>query len=210
MTTTVFCLDFDETLMNTDRLRGDLEAAMQRLGGDELMSAYTAAYETVRQERGGVSIPLVLRALAEQAGSRQLAELFHSFAYEDYLYPEAAQVITHLKKQGSVVILSDGDAFYQPQKIDATSLAALVDGIIIVPSKVDRFEELAGYWPADRYVFIDDKPTVLTAAKAHFGSAATTVHVRQGRYAGAQHVAADLGVDTVAGVIDVLPESAGV
>lgn len=209
MTSTVFCLDFDETLMNTDRLRADLETAITRLGGESLLATYQEAYESVRREQGGVSIPMALRALSGKTEIQvQLAEIFHTFPYQDYLYPGTEEVIMHLKKQGSVLILSDGDAFFQPQKIYATSLARYVDSVIVLPSKVDRFDELASYYPAEHYVFIDDKQKVLDAAKKHFGGKVTTVLAIQGRYATtADPLAADLSVKNIADVVSLFPLS---
>lgn len=207
--TTVFCLDFDETLSNTDRLRADLVGHMRGMGGESLATAYEEAYEAVRAEHGAVSMSRVLQATSERAGGgrelhRRLAELLHTFSYQEYLYPGAEDTIHQLKKEGEVVILSDGDAFFQPQKIYATSVAQLVDGIVIVPHKVDRFAELTGYWPADRYVFIDDKQRVLDAAKQYFGERATTVLVQQGRYAADATPTADICVPSIAAVADVL------
>lgn len=213
MNTTLFCLDFDETLSNTDRLRAGLTEGVRRIGSEELAAAYLEAYETVRKKHGGVSIPLVLKELKDQISIQpethyQLAELFHTFPYHDYLYPGAEKVVTHLKQQGKVIIFSDGDAFFQPQKIHATPIAALVDGIVILSNKTDYLNEVAGYWPAVRYVFIDDKQHVLDAAKKHFGKKATTILVRQGRYATTTKAsAADLSAASIADVPGLLPVS---
>ncbi len=188
MTTTVFCLDFDETLMNTDRLRADLLEAIRRLGKEELAATYQEAYETTREEHGVPRIPLVLKTMSDRYNlgprtHRQLADIFHDFPYQDYLYEGAEAVIAHLKQFGKVLIVSDGDAFFQPEKIHATTAGKLVDGIVVLTNKTDHFDDLSGYYPADKYVFIDDKQKVLDAAKNYFGDAATTVLVKQGRYA---------------------------
>lgn len=211
MSTTLFCLDFDETLFNTDRLRADLAESIHRLGGEGLADAYEAAYEAVRHERDGVSIPLVLSALGERSevdegARRRLAELFHAHPYQEYVYTGAEAAIAHLKERGRAIIFSDGDAFFQPQKIYATTLSTLVDGIIILPSKITFLKELAGYWPADQYVFIDDKQRVLNSAKEYFGEKTTTVFVKQGRYAGAATPStADLSASSIADVPGLFP-----
>ncbi len=206
MTATLFCIDFDETLMNTDRLRADLLEAIRRLGEDELAATYQEAYEATRAEHGVPRIPLVLKTMAERYGldaktHRQLADIFHSFPYQDYLYEGAEAVITHLKQFGKVLILSDGDAFFQPEKIRATTAGGLVDGTIILTDKTSHFDDLSGYYPASRYVFIDDKQKVLDAVKQYFGEQATTVLVKQGRYADAGQLStADTSVATIAEV----------
>ena len=213
MTTTLFCLDFDETLMNTDRLRADLLEAIRRLGKEELATTYQEAYETTRELFGIPRLPLVFKTMVERYEldfelHRQLAALFHEFSYQNYLYPGAEETIHYLKQRGSVLIFSDGDSFFQPQKIQATGVAQLVDQVIVLPHKVDYFNDLSGYWPAEHYVFIDDKQTVLDAAKKHFGDQATTLLVRQGRYA-TQHAAgtADITADAIADVPSLLADT---
>lgn len=182
---TLFCFDFDETLSNTDRLKADIVEGVHQIGGEELVEAYKKSYEAVRAEHGTVRMPLVIEATAARniEVHHKLADLFRTLPYEEYVYPDAKEVIMYLKNQGRVIIFSDGDAFFQPQKIYTTSLAVLVDGVIILPQKTEYFADLAAYLPAEKYVFIDDKQRVLDAAKAHFGERATTVHVRQGQYA---------------------------
>jgi len=206
MTLTLFCLDFDETLANTDRLRADLTEAIRSLGKDELTTIYQEAYETTREEHGVPRIPLVLKTMVERYGldhkkHRQLADVIHNFPYQNYIYPGSEELVAKLRKQGKVVIVSDGDSFFQPHKIYATSVARLVDDVIILTSKVDSFDDLSGYYPAEHYVFIDDKQRVLDAAKAYFGEQATTVLVRQGRYASdSNESTADHSVATIAEV----------
>lgn len=187
MQDSVFCVDFDETLFATDRLRADLHGAIEQQFSAAVAERYQAAYEATRQQ-GGVSIPSVLWQLRQQNDMTteqvsQIAELFHTFPYQQYVYDGAEAALMHLKTLGTVLILSDGDAFFQAKKIYATSLAAMVDQVIIVPNKVEYFEQLQGFYPARTYVFVDDKPRVLDSARQYFGDAARTVHVRQGRYA---------------------------
>ena len=187
MQASVFCVDFDETLFATDRLRADLHKAIKQRFSATVAEQYQAAYEATRQQ-GGISIPSVLWQLSQRntitkEQVAQLAELFHTFPYQQYVYEGAEAALMHLKTLGTVLILSDGDAFFQAKKIYATSLAAMVDQVIIVPNKVEYFEQLQGFYPACRYVFVDDKPRVLDSARQYFGETLHTVHVRQGRYA---------------------------
>ena len=84
MTTTVFCVDFDETLMNTDRLRADTLESIRNLGKDELADTYLEAYEATRQEHGVPRIPLVLKMMRERfnldfESHRRLVGILHDF-----------------------------------------------------------------------------------------------------------------------------------
>lgn len=206
MTTTVFCVDFDETLLATDRLRADLVEEIRHLGGDTLVAAYNHAYEQTRSEHGVPHLPLVLKNLVDQASittemHQSLAGLFHNFPYQSYVYEGAEETILHLKKYGKVLLFSDGNAYFQPQKIHATSIKNLVDSVIVLSNKISSFDELSGYWPAERYVFIDDKQKVLDAAKDYFGNRATTILVRQGRYVESSTIStADQSVASIADV----------
>lgn len=197
--TTLFCIDFDETLSNTDRLRADIEAGVMAIGGEELAATYKEAYERVRAEQGTVRMPLVLReTTADTEVHRRLAKLINELPYQDYIYPGSEDAVRHLKGQGKVVLFSDGDAFFQAQKIYATSIPGLVDGVVILPKKIDYFDELEGFYAADKYVFVDDKQKVLDAAKEYFGERATAVLVRQGRYAkSAAESSADYSFDSI-------------
>lgn len=187
MPTTLFCVDFDETLFRTDRLKADLAKAIEAQFSPEVAEQYQAAYEATRG-RGGISIPLVLAELRSQKSMpardfTKLADLFHTFPYQQYVYEGAEAALMHLKTLGTVIILSDGDELFQTKKIYATSLAHMVDHVVVVPNKVEYFMQLQGFYPADTYVFIDDKARVLDSVHQYFGTKAKTVHVRQGQYA---------------------------
>lgn len=186
----LFCVDFDETLFHTDHLRADLAEAIKARLSPEIAQHYEAIYEETRG-RGGISIPLVLSELKTRnsvtaAELARLADLFHTFPYQQYVYGGAEAALMHLKTLGTVLIFSDGDEFFQVKKINATSLAHIADQVIVVPNKIEYFPQLEGFYPSDHYVFIDDKARVLDSAQQYFGIQAKTVHVRQGRYATAE------------------------
>jgi FMN phosphatase YigB (HAD superfamily) len=83
-----------------------------------------------------------------------------------------------------LAIVSDGDPVFQPAKIARAGLAAAVeDRVLIYVHKEDHFEEIARLLPADRYVLVDDKASILARVKARLGPRAFTLHVAQGKYA---------------------------
>jgi hypothetical protein len=85
---------------------------------------------------------------------------------------------------GPTVILSDGDAVLQPRKVERAGLAQAVNG-----RHPDLSSQRGGAGrhraalPADRYVLVDDKLQILTAAKRIWGERVTTIFPRQGALA---------------------------
>lgn len=192
--------------MNTDRLRTDLLSSIRSIGNEELATTYLEAYEATRAEHGVPRIPLVLKTMVKRYNlthdlHNQLAAMFHTFPYQSYIYAGAEQALEYLKQFGRVIILSDGDSLFQSQKVYKTTIASLVDDIIILPNKIAYFDDLSGYYPAKQYVFIDDKQKVLDAARTYFKEQATTILVQQGRYADmVRESAADTVIASIADI----------
>ncbi|HXK26120.1 MAG TPA: HAD family hydrolase, partial [Myxococcota bacterium] len=100
------------------------------------------------------------------------------------------------------VILSDGDAVFQPRKIERSGLSDAVEGrVLIYIHKEQELDDVARRYPARHYVLVEDKLRILTAVKAHWSERLTSVFVRQGHYARDPKVAsyppADLTVDRI-------------
>ena len=82
------------------------------------------------------------------------------------------------------VVLSDGDAVFQPRKVERSGLwKAFEDDILIYIHKEEELADVERLYPAKRYVLIDDKLRILAAVKAIWGDRVTTVFPRQGHYA---------------------------
>ena len=85
---------------------------------------------------------------------------------------------------GTAVILSDGDAVFQPRKVEKSGLWQAVDNhVLIYVHKEQELADVERLYPADRYVLIDDKLRILAAVKTIWGEKVTTVFVKQGHYA---------------------------
>jgi hypothetical protein len=85
---------------------------------------------------------------------------------------------------GRTVILSDGDAVFQPLKIQRSGLWSAVGGrVLIYVHKERMLEDVERQFPAAQYVMVDDKPTILAAMKEIWGARLTTVFPHQGHYA---------------------------
>ncbi len=203
---TVF-LDVDNTLIDIESVKTTLRRHLtRRLGADEA-TRFWDDYEAIRTETGSVNIPRTLDRLASAraataspmstAQRAALAAVFTDFPYGDYLYPDSLTVIQTLRRHARVAILSDGDPMYQARKIWKAGLLEAVDGAAMVfADKTQHLREAAAFYPADQYVIVDDKTTVLRRARAEFGPAVLTVHMNHGPYA--QTV-----TEADAGVVDV-------
>lgn len=204
-----FLLDVDNTLIDNDAVKRELDAEIERLVGAERSRSFWSSYEEVRRERDFVDFPRTLeRFRAAFPGEPRfplLAALVLCYPYETSRYPGALEAVLHLKTLGRVVIVSDGDPVFQPAKIARAGFAEAVDEVIVTVHKERDLDALVRRIKAARYVLVDDKPRILAAAKRELGERLTTLHVCQGRYAHAaehhDYPAADIEVDRIADVL---------
>jgi hypothetical protein len=73
--------------------------------------------------------------------------------------------------------------------------------------KEQELDDVAKHYPADHYVFVDDKVRILTAVKRAWNSRVTTVFPRQGHYAMdekevAKYPAPDLSIEHIAMLLE--------
>ncbi len=192
MQTLVFLLDVDNTLLDNDDVKKDLDAHLQVELGPALTKRFWDIYEQVRKEEGIVDIPAALKRLREETPLTQLDEqaylhaisLFENYPFVRALYPHVLETLHHLRQFGLTVIVSDGDLFFQAEKIINSELADAVDGrVLLYAHKQQHLDEIMRLYPADHYVLIDDKPDILAGSKAILGNRLTTVFVQQGKYA---------------------------
>jgi FMN phosphatase YigB (HAD superfamily) len=203
----VFLLDVDNTLLNNDRVQEDLRRHLEREFGPENRDRYWAIFLELFAQLG----------YADYLGALQRYRLEHlheprllmmssylvDYPFANRLYPQALDVIERLRGWGRVVILSDGDVVFQPRKVERSGLYEAVDGhVLIYVHKEKELDDVARRYPARRYVLVDDKLRILTAAKKAWGGRVTTVFPRQGHYAVdpqvlAENPSADVAVERI-------------
>ena len=205
----VFLLDVDNTLIDNDGVKSDLDTMIKAVVGPQGDADFWRLYEEVRQERDVVDYPATLdrfhRVCPDPTLFSRIASLVITYPFELRLYPGAMATVQYLRSLGQPVILSDGDQLYQRLKIARSGLADAVDHhVIIVIHKERQLDEVIRLVPARRYVMIEDKPRILADLKRRMPDRFTTVHVLQGKYAhdvGHQYSPApDLTVSTIAEV----------
>ncbi len=184
----VILLDVDNTLLDNDAFTVSLGHRLRHDFGPEGHDAYWAHFDALRESLGYADYLSALQRfrMGRETDPRvfMLSSFLLDYPFAERLYPRALDVITHLQTQGLTALLSDGDAVFQPRKIQRSGLWDAVGGrVMITLHKEQMRDAILRRFPARHYLMVDDKPHLLTAMKAAFGSRLTTVFVRQGHYA---------------------------
>src|SRR5262245_24154868 len=208
---TVFLLDVDNTLLDNDRIEQDLKDHLERFFSLNACERYWSIFEELRSELGYADFLGALQRyrLEQQHDPRllRMSSFLIDYPFADRLYPRAFEVIKHLESMGAGVILSDGDAVFQPRKVERSGLWAAVKGrVLIYIHKEQMLDDVEDHYPAEHYVFVDDKIRLLTAVKQIWGSRVTTIFPQQGHYANGPVVvnAYPPADETVARIADLL------
>ena len=184
----VFLFDVDNTLLDNDRVQADLADHLTQSYGADACNRYWDIFEEVRRELGyadylGALERFRLETMHDPRVLRMSSWLV-DYPFADRIYNGALNAIRHVQQWGPGVILSDGDAVFQPRKIDRSGLWAAFDGrVLIYVHKEQELADVERFYPAKRYVMIDDKLRILNAIKKVWGERVTTVFPRQGHYA---------------------------
>ncbi len=185
--TAVFILDCDNTLLDNDALKDDLDLRLRALLGEERVERFWQIYESVRAQTGTVDFPLALELFRYELNDAALLVRVRStimdYPFAERVYPGALETLAYLRKVAFPAIVSDGDGVYQPLKIERAGLAAAVEGhVLVYIHKEQHLDDILARWPAEFYVMVDDKQRILSATKAKLPGRFVTVHVRQGHY----------------------------
>ena len=185
--TIVFLIDVDNTLLDNDRIRDDMQAFLQREFG-AAGERYWAIQERLFGELGYRDYLGALQVHRDECPGDDplfsMSSYLLDYPFTDRLYPGALDLLRQLGESGPTVILSDGDVVFQPRKIERSGLAAAVTGrYLIYVHKEQELADVERRYPADHYVLVDDKPRILAAAKQFWGARVTTVLPRQGQFA---------------------------
>src|SRR6266516_7717569 len=195
MPTLVFLIDVDNTLIDNDFVKSDLDEHIKVQMGETVTNRFWELYEQTREAGDVINIPLALKWLREQTPLSELDEqtylhvhsLFDNYPFFNALYPYTLETLRYLRTPGLTVILSDGDLYFQSEKIFNSDLAETVEGrVLIYTHKQEHLQEIMQQYPADHYAMIDDKLQILADSKPIMGKNFTTVFVQQGKYAAEQ------------------------
>ncbi|HUS16974.1 MAG TPA: HAD family hydrolase [Chloroflexia bacterium] len=212
--TLVFLYDVDNTLLDNDRLKSELDARLDRVLGVEASDLFWRIYEEVREEKDVVDIPeTVIRFEGECTNPTICSDVRDTIAgvnFRHYLYPGALDALAHTGRFGTNVVVSDGDAVFQRRKIVESGIAAAAgEHVLIYIHKENHVAEIQARFPAGHYLMIDDKPRILKAMPPRFGPRLRTIFICQGKYAHDAEERADLRATlTLASIGDLCAVSA--
>jgi FMN phosphatase YigB (HAD superfamily) len=208
----VFLFDVDNTLLDNDRVTGDLRRYLEREVGRERGDRYWEIFESLRAELGYADyLGALQRYRVECPYDSHLLTVstyLVNYPFANRLFPNSLDVIEHCKQWGPVVILSDGDVVFQPRKVERSGLFEAVEGnILIYIHKELELADVERRYPAEHYVMVDDKLRILAAMKQAWGPRLTTVFPRQGHYAldpveTAKYTSADVSIGRVGNLLE--------
>jgi len=122
----VFLFDVDNTLIDNDHVQADLREHLERAYGTAARDRYWEILEKLRSELGYVDYLGALERFRIERIHRPDALLMSSwlvdYPFAARLYPGALEAVRHVQQWGVAVILSDGDAVFQPRKVERSGL----------------------------------------------------------------------------------------
>ena len=184
----VFLFDVDNTLLDNDRVTADLFKRLDDVGGTQARKRYKEIFEKLRQELGYADyLGALERYRLEDLHDPKILEIANwliDYPFPKRLFPRTLEVVRRAKRWGQAVILSDGDAVFQPRKIARSGLWKAFGGeVLIFIHKEQMLGDVERMYPARHYVVVDDKLRILEAIKNQWEDRVTTVFPKQGHYA---------------------------
>ncbi|HEY3383964.1 MAG TPA: HAD family hydrolase [Vicinamibacterales bacterium] len=207
-----FLFDVDNTLLDNDRVQADLSTHMTHCYGAAARDRYWAIFEDLRRELGYADYLGALERYRIEATRDprvlRMSNWLVDYPFADRLYPHALDAVRRVRQRGRPIVLSDGDAVFQPRKVLRSGIWEAVDGdVLIYIHKEQELHEVERLYPARHYVLFDDKLRILNAVKKDWKTRVTTVFVRQGHYATDPGILSayphgDLEIDRIEDILD--------
>ena len=209
----VFLFDVDNTLLDNDRFQSDLFRHIEREFGRDARTRYLEIFEDLRSKLGYADYLGALERYRQEKlhdpRFLHMANWVIEYPFAARLYPGALDAVRRARKWGQVAILSDGDAVFQPRKVERSGLWKAVGGnVLIFIHKEEELECVEMLYPSRHYVMVDDKLRLLQSIKDIWKERVTTVYVQQGHYArdnksNAQYRPADISIRRIADLLEI-------
>ncbi len=207
----VFLFDVDNTLFDNDRMSSDLFGHIGRHFGAAARQRYLEIYEELRKELGYADyLGALERYRLEKMHDPRFLSVSNwliDYPFPKHVFPGALNVVDQCRRWGKAAILSDGDAVFQPRKVQQAGLWRAFGGnVLIFVHKERELDWVEKFYPAKHYVMVDDKLRLLQAIKDIWQDRVTTVFVQQGHYAAdktenAKYSPADFSIRRIADML---------
>jgi len=207
----IFLFDVDNTLLDNDRVQADLDAHISYEYGVEARNRYWTIFEELRSELGYADyLGALERYRVEELHDPRILRMSNwlvDYPFADRLYSGALEAVKKVRSLAPSAILSDGDAVFQPRKVQQSGLWRAFDGhVLIYIHKEEELDDVERFYPAKHYVMIDDKLRILAKMKELWGDRVTTVFPRQGHYAAdpktlAEYPHGDIQIDHIGDLV---------
>src|SRR5579859_2478915 len=148
-----FLFDVDNTLLDNDRVSSDLKRHLEKEVGHARQQRYWEIYEQLRVELGYADyLGALQRYRIENPRDPHILTVsgfLINYPFANRLFPNSLDVIESVKQWGQDVILSDGDAVFQPRKVARSGLFDLMDGVLIYVHKEHELNDVKKRYPAE-------------------------------------------------------------
>src|SRR4029079_13043057 len=115
---TVFLFDVDNTLLDNDRVTADLKRFLVRELGEDREKQYWKIFEQLRAELGYADyLGALQRYRAKHPRDSHILSVstfLINYPFANRLFPDSLDAVDRAKREGKAVIMSDGDAVFQP------------------------------------------------------------------------------------------------
>ncbi len=212
MADTVFLFDVDNTLLDNDRIQAHMSEHLAEQYGEATRDRFWTIFEELRGELGYADYLGALERYRLEAMHHpkllRMANWLVDYPFHERVYTNAIAVVKKAQAVGTTAILSDGDAVFQPRKVERSGLWPVFgDNVLIYVHKELELADVESHFPARHYVLIDDKLRILDAVKRVWGDRVTTVFPRQGHYATdpkevSKYQPADVTVERIGDLLD--------
>src|SRR6201984_871941 len=168
--TVLFLFDVDNTLLDNDSVQSHLKEHLADAYGAAARDRYWAILEGLRSELGYVDYLGALERFRVEEIHRpdvlRMSSWLVDYPFADRLYAGALDAIKHVQQWGPAVILSDGYAGFQPRDVESSGPWAAVGGrVLIYVHKEGELADVERFYPARRYVMVDDKLRIVNVVK---------------------------------------------
>jgi FMN phosphatase YigB (HAD superfamily) len=174
----VFLFDVDNTLIDNDSVQAHLGGHLGQTYGVATRDRYWEIFENAQRNRLCRLLGALERFRIEAIHHPTvllLSTWLVDYPFGERLYPGALDAVKHVQRWGPAVILSDGDAVFQPRKAEQSGLwRAFEDRVLIYIHKEEQIDAVERFYPAKHYVMIDDKFRILDVMKNIWGEHVTT------------------------------------